>query len=349
MSDLNSISIRSFVLGANHGQYLQAAGLARAVGEAASNAQVTHARYHNHLTSELKVQAKGFLIPKYLAMRLHWERKIAFSNADVGSDVTIYGSDQIWSFSNNSFPPDKYYFGVGDTSRKIAYAPAMGAVDRDFTFPSWAAESLVSFEALAVRDTATADAVERTLGKRPEIVVDPAFFLVNPGAAVPKRENRLAVYCHSARLTLPKLRTAGTNLIGGWPVDMYGYAPSREAWRRLSMQLTMPEQVVAGIARSRLLYTSTFHGVVMALMTGTPFVARSSQSLMDRLSSPIGRETFGSFRLLEPDEFDNLARVDVERLLDDSDIDTTKISKLVAASRSWLVDALAKVDATRKL
>lgn len=342
MSDATHIQLRSFVLGANHGQYLQAAGLARAVAELAPNARVTHAHYHNHLSAELKVQTRSLLLPKYCAMRAHWARNISFSPPGAKADITVYGADQIWSFSNPGFPPDPFYFGVGDQARKISYAPAMGHVESEFGFPTWARHALGSFESLSVRDRATQRAVAAVSTATPKVVVDPAFFLcsLSGEAKTSPLIKRLAIYCPRARHTVPMLQSAGGGYLADWPTDLLGYVPRRLAWR-LDAQLRKPEAVLARIASSQFVFTSTFHGVIMALMTGTPFVALKSPSLLDRLDAPVGRETFGPHRLIDGDELKALDRTALDELLDASDLRLDRIKALVDQSRNWLGDAIS--------
>jgi len=330
------VQIRSFVLGGNHGQYLQAAGLAKAVKEAAPHTQVTHARYNNHLLDELKVQTRSLHLPKYLAMRRHWQRQIAFSPLDHDARARIYGADQIWSFSNALFPPNPVFFGKGDTVHKIAYAPSMGHVTEGFIFPGWASDALARFQAIAARDAATAAAVERSLGVRPPIVVDPAFFLINHEDSFPERREEIAIYSPNARYIMQRLLGALDNVNGRWPVQLYGYLPKRQMYGQFSNQLVMPEALVSRIAQARILITSTFHGVIMALMTGTPFIALASSSLVDRLDSPLGQTTFDRFRLMNAERFAELGSEDINRALDPSDIDRVRISELTAQSRTWL-------------
>jgi hypothetical protein len=336
------IQIRSFVLGGNHGQYLQAAGLSKMVKELVPNARVSHAYYNNHFWDELKIQARSLQLPKFLAMRLHWARQIEMSSLTTPADVRIYGADQIWSFSNSLFPPDPVFFGAEDNAHKIAFAPAMGHVTPGFAFPDWAKDALEGFKSLAVRDEATVGVVERSLGRSPELVVDPALFLLEGDTLSQRRTDKLLTYDPGVRSNLPKLLSAGSGLLDNWPIELHGYVPRREAWRRLGTQLSTPEFVVERIAGSRLLLTSTFHGVMMALMSGTPFVAKATPSLIDRLASPVGREVFGSYRLLSPKDFDCITRAQIECLLDPSDIDRSHLKSLIAHSRDWLSKALAK-------
>lgn len=342
MSSNRHIQIRSFILGGNHGQYLQAAGLAKVVRKLAPGSRVSHARYSNHYWAEVRAQTKTLLLPKFLAMQLHWARNVAMSKIDTPADIRIYGSDQIWSFSNPFFESDRTFFGINDNAHKIAYAPSMGHVPPKFFLPQWAADDLARFASIGVRDEATASAVENALGKRPEIVVDPALFLVDPDAVAPVRRAEIAVYCTKAGRTLPHLRAAMGELEANYQFKLYGYAPRRQAVNFFTRQFLMPEAVVDKIARSQLLFTSTFHGVMMALMTRTPFLALTSPSLQDRLLSPLGQTTFARHRLVDEAQFAALSKDDIRRALDPSDINDTLISELTQASRKWLSAKLSE-------
>lgn len=336
-----NIQLRSFVLGGNHGQYLQAAGLAQIVREICPSAYVTHARYESHREKELWIQARSLLLPKYLAMRQHWNQSIAFSKPEETPDVTIYGADQIWSHSNRLFPPDPFFFGSGDGAHKIAYAPSMGHVTQGFLFPDSIRSALQGFSAVAVRDRATQRAMTASGFPEPPIVVDPAFFLTGDWSkpAMLERQDLISVYCPQSRLSISSLLKSGAGRIANWPVERHGYLPRRDAWR-LDTQLRRPNQVIERISRSRLLLTSTFHGVIMALMTGTPFVALRSDSLADRLDSPVGQDMFGAHRLITRVGLESLDRNGLEALLAPDDINCIGIASLVEQSRNWLTEAI---------
>lgn len=341
------IQIRSFVLGGNHGQYLQASGLRSALVSLRPEATVTHADYSNHTWDEVKMQARSLQLPKYLALRLHWARRIPLSKLDAPATIRVLGSDQVWSFSNALFPPDPVYFGAdaGGSARKIAYAPAMGHVEPGFVFPPWVVDALSAFSAIAVRDEATAGVVERSLGKAPDIVVDPALFLAYPRRMdAPPRIRRLAVYCPRGRRSLSLFSKAAGKTASDLPIHLLGYVPRRAALAHLGRQLLVPETVVDHISRSAFLLTSTFHGVMMALMTRTPFLAISTSSLVARLQSPLGRETFSRNRLVSAERLAEMTEAGVAQLFDPSDIDVEKIGQLVETSRSWLDAALTRAE-----
>ncbi|SDF50471.1 Polysaccharide pyruvyl transferase [Salipiger thiooxidans] len=338
------IQIRSFVLGGNHGQFLQAAGLLDAVSELRPDARVTQAGTHNHLGRELKVQARMLLLPKFLYMQWLWRRQIPMSAKNEAAAIRVYGSDQVWSFTNPAFDADPYFFGQGDDAEKVAYAPSMGYVPDDFQAPDWMVEGLQRFKAISVRDEGTKAVIERVTGRDDiTLVSDPAFFLKEarlPDEAT--RDGGLAIYCTKPRLLLEQvMASAGGKMLDGvGPVRCYGYAPKRQALQQLPQQFVSPRALVRHYAKARFVLTSTFHGVVMALMTGTPYLALHSPNLEARLQSPVGRAGVPPWRMRRMEEMKDISAADMERLMSPEGIDRAAITREVEASRAWLGRAL---------
>lgn len=339
------IQIRSFVLGGNHGQFLQAAGLLEAVSDLRPDARVTQAGTHNHLARELKVQTRALLLPKFLYMQWLW-RGIPMSAKNAPAETRVYGSDQVWSFTNPAFDADPYFFGVGDEAKKIAYAPSMGYVPDDFEAPGWMVESLRRFKAISVRDEGTKSVIERVTGRDDiALVSDPAFFLSEarqPDA--PQRDGGLAIYCTRPRIFLEQVLASegGRALAGLSPVRCYGYAPKRQALQQLPQQFVGPRELVHRYARAQFVLTSTFHGVVMALMTGTPYLAMHSPNLEARLQSPVGRAGVPPWRMRRLEEMRDLTAADMDRLMSSDGIDRAAITREVETSRAWLSHALGR-------
>lgn len=339
------IQIRSFVLGGNHGQFLQADGLRRAVTALRGDARVTHARYNAHLGQELRTQLRSLQPFKFAAMRLLWERRIPMSPLDTPAAMTVYGSDQIWAFSNPSFHVDPVLFGTQDPAVKIAYAPSMGHVEADFVAPDWLAPALRDFKAIAMRDTVGRDTVAGLLGHDVPIVTDPALFLPQldddplPPSA---RDGTLSVYCLRTSQTIPALcgrdGAKGRAVFEG--MRLHGYAPRRQAWRHIHRQFETPDAIIRSIRSSRLLLTSTFHGVMMALLAGTPFIALTTPGLSARLQNPVGQRGFSPDRLVDMKTLRGLTPADITRLCETGDMDRALIRREVAAARDWLRQAL---------
>ncbi len=93
-----------------------------------------------------------------------------------GYDCYVVGSDQVW---NTELTNKNYNFFLPFVSgvKKVSYAASIGL--RDFPEDDKkAVESfLKDFSCISVREPAAQDAIEKLMGKRPQLVMDPTFLL----------------------------------------------------------------------------------------------------------------------------------------------------------------------------
>jgi hypothetical protein len=120
-----------------------------------------------------------------------------------------------------------------------------------------------------------------------------------------------------------------------------GYFPRKRFLKDLSKQFTDPMWTVQQIAKSKLLITSTFHGVMMALMTKTPFIAVMNPNLLARLESPIA-EVFSEKRLVTLDELMKLNSEDVLEFIKDDDLNHERLNQYIHSSENWLRSVLTE-------
>lgn len=338
---VEKVQIRSFVKGGNHGQYLQALGLRTLVMQLLPEASVTHLDYENHYWKELKIQTIGGMLPKFISMRYFWKKNLDFSQFSDQLDVSIYGSDMIWHMDSPLFPTDKKLFGEYDSAKyKIAYAPSVGY--RVNNEPSWIGKMLDDFIAIGVRDKQTKSLVNDHSKRPAELVIDPCFHLMDSIFSDwfkgQKRENFISIY---SPLAFRLVEAFGENLkFYNFPeftknIRYLGYFPKKKFIQELPKQFTDPMWTVQQISRSRLLLTSTFHGVMIALMTNTPFIAIDSPNLNARLDSPIAK-AFSGKRIMGLHELANLKYHHIEELLSNTDLNLSFINSYIVESKNWL-------------
>lgn len=346
---IKTVQIRSFVKGGNHGQYLQALGLAELVKSLLPHAQVAHLDYENHFAKELKIQTFAGMLPKFLTMRYYWDRNLEFTKLGNQADLSIYGSDMIWHLDSDLFLPDPMMFGEKDQARtKISYAPSVGyRIDDE---PDWIAPLLDDFKAIGVRDENSANMVSQHSDVAPEFVIDPCFHLMNSKKYSSwflneQRQNFVSVYSPlSHRFVSAFQENLDYSELPDWLNNFkyLGYFPRKRFLQDLGKQFTDPLWTVQQIARSKLLITSTFHGVMMALMTKTPFIAVTSPNLTARLQSPIAK-AFAQNRLMTMDEFNALSNSKILEFMDDSDLNQEELNRYISDSVVWLQNALSEL------
>ena len=163
------IGILTFHDGINHGAYLQAYSLYKVLSNKFSDNEIKIINYKNkkHLITEYKfflIQKNPINIIKNI-LKIFKFRKLQdlfnltkFTtepdkpNKD-NFDVIIYGSDEIWNFSNSLFGCDKVYFGFDLNAKcKISYAPSFSEAKIE-NFPSDLKEFYKNFNFISVRDS----------------------------------------------------------------------------------------------------------------------------------------------------------------------------------------------------
>ena len=91
-------------------------------------------------------------------------------------DYYIAGSDQIWN-PNFSFNSDREFLTFAPSNKKIAYAASIGISELSENQSIRFKRNLKDFCAISVRETEAADLIEKLIGKRPEVVLDPTMLL----------------------------------------------------------------------------------------------------------------------------------------------------------------------------
>lgn len=178
--------------GFNFGAFLQAYALQRALDQLGFLSEIINYKSPSHsyweyrclfFTRRLKVIWGNF--QKMLAFfRAQKKFRIsrAVSDADGLSDLkyahVIFGSDEIWNYSNPIVRLDPVYFGVGvPTARRISYAASCGSLPLDSVVPTVVSQGWKNFDYIAVRDENSKALVSRHVELPIELVLDPTFLV----------------------------------------------------------------------------------------------------------------------------------------------------------------------------
>lgn len=111
-----------------------------------------------------------------------WKKNIAFLDPPTqkktfDKEFYIYGSDEIWNFTNPFFGYDPFYFGENNSNIKIAYAASIGNSDFNKKKEDYheIVQYLRKFKAISVRDQASSNFIQKLINIKPHIVLDPCF------------------------------------------------------------------------------------------------------------------------------------------------------------------------------
>lgn len=203
---MKKIGILSFWNVPNYGAFLQAYALQCVLEKRYPTYEVRHIPYLNpkhfkvYYSNSIRQNYRYWMVnPKfYKALLTKYNRKTKVDKTkkfleyydeipyfkdvtrdninELSLDVLILGSDIIWDYSVPFFGNDRYLFGLGiNAKNKISYAPAFGSVSKKQDVPEYVKKGLSELNAISVRDEKSAEIVEKVLGKKAKVVLDPTL------------------------------------------------------------------------------------------------------------------------------------------------------------------------------
>jgi hypothetical protein len=207
------IGILTFHDGINHGAFLQAYCLFKAVESYGFDVEMIGYKNFKHWVKEYKAflwcksPRKLFHnIIKIIKFRANQKklkcRHLKFNVRKINTsqyDVIIIGSDIVWDYQMKLLGSDPIYFGHGLKPKKklISYAPSIGTVNTEDHVPEYVKLGLKKFSNLSARDHKTAQLVKDLTGNEVPVVLDPTFlYSVDEEAVKPKMSGYLLVYAY---------------------------------------------------------------------------------------------------------------------------------------------------------
>ena len=189
-----------------------------------------------------------------------------------GSDYThiITGSDQVWNYSfvttHGKKPKLSYFLDfAGEDVKKLSYAASFGADKMPADYSGLVRSQLERFSAISVREDTGLEII-RGMGLPACRVCDPTALLTREDyeKLLPEKGLGAPYVCsyliHEGQATAKAVESA-----------------VRELRSDLALRRTSPDDGVTewlgGISRAELVVTNSFHGVMLSLLMGTPFIA----------------------------------------------------------------------------
>ena len=192
-------------------------------------------------------------------------------------DGFVCGSDQIWSL--NGFDENYFLPFVEDFRKKIAYAPSLGRE----TFLSREQEENVahlinSFRHLSVRETQSAELIQKVTGQAAKVVLDPTLLLDSRqwdqyiGKTSPDLPEKQYILCHfygNSRRYMGYVRKLAAHL----KLPYYCVsATAGKGERGHAVPFAVgPREYVSLIRNAAFVCTDSFHGMVFAANYNVPF------------------------------------------------------------------------------
>lgn len=204
------VGILTLHSGINHGTYLQCYALYKTLNNLGYDVEIINYKNFMNWIKEYKI----FLLTKNIKNLVNNIKKIKkfkknhkklelgellFTHKGVYKkyyNVIVVGSDEVWNFKNPLVGYDALYFGHNLNSDKIiAYSPSFGNLTIKDKFPPYVTKGLKRFHAISLRDKNSQIIIEKLLGYKPEITLDPTFLYNFFGEEIqPNYKNYILIY-----------------------------------------------------------------------------------------------------------------------------------------------------------
>lgn len=210
-------------------------------------------------------------------------------NISSNYSMVITGSDQVWNLQLTE--SDKAYFLTFlERNKRASYAASVGKKNLYSDYGKNFCNELKQFEFLSVREENTATSLERVIGKKPQVVVDPVFLLTAEEWNAITLQNKngtpyIFVYCLNEQLVYEEAnriaKETGLAIVcvpSGWKCPIKGQI-------KRSMG---PGEFVTAIRYAEYVVTDSFHASAFSLIYQrklVPVLRNNQIGLNERLVS----------------------------------------------------------------
>lgn len=192
---------------------------------------------------------------------------------DLGFDVYITGSDQVWNTQLLHGLNKMYFldFPQSEGVKRISYAVSseQNAINELSKYESYLRHALNNFTSISVRENAFASELKKYTSKNIHVCLDPTFLITKENyiklAIKPKYNNYILVY-HMAEIPEgSKLAEKIARKNGAKVVEIHARFANRKDKTR-HMQNVGPLELLGYIAYANMIITTSFHGLALSLI-----------------------------------------------------------------------------------
>ena len=199
------------------------------------------------------------------------------------ADCYLAGSDQVWHDSLMESDAEGMYLAFGDAEiRRVSYAASIGRDIPSLELDRFT-ELVKAFNHVSVRERDASKLCER-IGIHAQVVLDPTFLITEHDIEQLRIKSREAysqsyMFCYFLNVkefqelhwsdvqSYLKNRKLGIDI-----VYSSGYEPAKRLVKDIEPSFPTVQEWVAKIANSTCVYTTSYHGLVFALLFHKPFV-----------------------------------------------------------------------------
>lgn len=345
-TNIMNVGILTYHEGLNHGAYLQAFATMRVLQGMGHEVEIINYKNKTHRYMEDVRPWLKYRRPVRFSDRI--KKQVAFkrdhkslslspytTDPDVVKkrhyDVVVVGSDVVWNYK--IFGYDDLYFGGANADRIISYAPSFGWVNAEDQIPPEVTEGMRRYDAMSVRDENTQEIVKNLMGLEAQMVLDPTLiydFEEDARASQRLPKPYLLVYAYTATsATVATVRKYAEER--GLETIATGY---RQDWCKRNLMGVGPLEWLTMFNKAHSVVTSTFHGMVFALLNQKQFYYIANSKARNRVISLLN--TCGIVQTLNTAEDGTLIWFDP-----DYDEVMPRLKTAAEASRTWLLKNLA--------
>lgn len=199
------------------------------------------------------------------------------------ADAYIVGSDQVWAQMLSSRNSRAFFLDFGrPETKRIAYAPSFVVKEYPKEYQEELKSLLNRFEAISCREYSGVD-ICKSLGINAEKVLDPTLLLDKElyldliGESIEKKD-QIFIYSlnisSSEQIRWNELKAFASECnLAVKVTPSQGYFAADELFGdEVEYLYATPKEWLKTIAESRLVVTPSFHGIVLSIILGTPFV-----------------------------------------------------------------------------
>lgn len=295
--------------------------------------------------NRIKKRNNGYI--EFINNKLGLDKSVKYTNpielGNIGLDIVIYGSDQIWWNSNlPSFKGfDLVYWGqfINSSVKKITYAPSMGVMSHNEEELNQIKDNLSNFSKISVRESATKDFLKNKFNIDSELVLDPVFLLdknrwddlcSSRHSTVTKNENYILFYHlmrnDDALILVNKLALKHNCKV----IEIRGRVDSLKFGNRYK-QTEDPIGFLQLIRNAKFVVSTSFHGVAFSVIFEKQFLAIGMGKNSERAKSLL--KNLG----IENRYMSNLEALNLNEFIDYNQVNI-KLNTLKTISINFLID-----------
>lgn len=278
----------------NYGAYLQARALMGVLENLDPNADISIVNYiekkhwykniihilhfrlgKDNVKSYYEKVKQLFMFSRYEHSLTHSKRVYNVSQIEqLGNDVIIIGSDEVWNIHSSGFNPLKFGYGFNASTKLATYAPSAGAVTEETNVPDKVKEGLENIKYLSARDNETKKFVKRAVGKEAQKVLDPTLLydfdkeIDEQGIESLPYKYILIYDCKLTKEQIQKLKSYAQEK----ELKIIGGGDCMEYYDDIKICLS-PYEWVSLFRHAEMVITGTFHGTVFSVKYRKKFVS----------------------------------------------------------------------------